>query len=498
MLAYDYHTFANHIDQFLWPCTIRVQRMKFSVLRTFVLIGLLSFVPSLRAAELTKPNILFIMVDDLGKDWISCYGADDIQTPNIDALATGGMKFHNAWSMPQCTPTRVTLLTGQYPWRTGWVNHWDVPRWGVGYFDWKRNTTFAKVLSDAGYKTCIAGKWQINDFRVEPNALKKHGFDDWCAWTGYEAQNPPSAERYWNAYIHTREGSKTYQQQFGPDLYCNHIIQFMRTHRDQPMLLYFPMALTHGPFTTTPTEPDVQGKLPQHKAMVNYVDLLVGRLVKTLEQLQLRERTIVFFTTDNGTTRGVLGHVNGKKPSGGKASKFEGGICQPFIVNCPGTVPAGVESDELTDFSDLFPTFVELAGAKIPEGLPIDGHSLAPLILGKSKTSSRNWILSMGHGPAITDDQGVRGEHDYAARVLRDKRHKVWVNTNRQITHLYDLKQDPQEQKNILDLDAPDVIQARNKFTQILKTIPEKDARPQYVRRQALPWDQPRSKRLSP
>ena len=98
---------------------------------------------ALQSATAAKPNILFIMVDDLGKDWISCYGADEIDTPNIDRLAKGGLKFHNAWSMPQCTPTRATLLTGQYPWRTGWVNHWDVPRWGVGYFDWANYTTFA-------------------------------------------------------------------------------------------------------------------------------------------------------------------------------------------------------------------------------------------------------------------------------------------------------------------------------------------------------------------
>ena len=85
-----------------------------------------------------KPNILFIMIDDLGKDWVSCYGADDIKTPNIDSLAKGGMKFHNAYSMGSCSPSRTTLLTGKYPFRTGWVSHWDVPRWGIGYFDWKK------------------------------------------------------------------------------------------------------------------------------------------------------------------------------------------------------------------------------------------------------------------------------------------------------------------------------------------------------------------------
>ena len=105
-----------------------------------------------------KPNIVFIMVDDLGPEWISSYGAEGIQTPNIDKLAAGGMKFTNAYSMPQCTPTRVTLLTGQYPFRHGWVNHWDVPRWGAGcHFDPKHNVSFARLLKDAGYATAIAG-----------------------------------------------------------------------------------------------------------------------------------------------------------------------------------------------------------------------------------------------------------------------------------------------------------------------------------------------------
>ena len=123
-------------------------------------------------AKPAQPNIVFIMVDDLGKDWISCYGADGIETPQIDALAKTGLKFDNAYSMPQCTPTRVTLLTGQYPWRTGWVNHWDVPRWGVGYFDWRHYTSFPRHLKKVGYTSVIAGKWQINDFRLEPNALQ--------------------------------------------------------------------------------------------------------------------------------------------------------------------------------------------------------------------------------------------------------------------------------------------------------------------------------------
>ncbi len=132
-------------------------------------------------AKTSRPNIIIILVDDLGKEWISSYGAEDISTPNIDALANSGVSFNNTYSMPQCTPTRVTLLTGQYPFRHGWVNHWDVPRWGGGaHFDETMNPSLGIAMKKAGYTTCIAGKWQIDDFRVEPDALAKNGFDEYC------------------------------------------------------------------------------------------------------------------------------------------------------------------------------------------------------------------------------------------------------------------------------------------------------------------------------
>lgn len=438
-----------------------------------------------------KPNILFIMVDDLGKEWISCYGAEDIKTPHIDALAAGGMKFHNAYSMPQCTPSRTTLLTGKYPWRNGFVNHWDVPRWGVGFFDWKQkeNTTFARLMKDLGYATCAAGKWQINDFRIEPQAMKKHGFDDWAMWTGYESGNGPSGERYQDAYINTPEGSKTYKGMFGPDIYAKRLIDFMSQHKDEPMCLYFPMALTHTPLIATPDEPNAKSPIEKHKAMVRYTDKLVGRLVKALDELGIRNRTIVIFTTDNGSTGGITGTLNGHRVNGGKAQETEAGVCEPFIVNCPGLVPSGTETDALTDFTDLLPTFVELGGGKVPDDLIVDGLSIAPVMLGKEKDSSREWIMALGHHPAKLDAKGIRGKKDFASRVIRDKRFKVWIDENKAIIRLYDLKEDPWEKTNLLSSNLPKHKKALQKFQTVLDSLPEKDARPLYEPRAPNSWD---------
>ena len=297
-----------------------------------------------------KPNIVFIMVDDLGKEMISCYGSTEVKTPNIDALAAGGMRFNNAYSMPQCVPTRATLMTGQYPFRHGWVNHYDVPRWGKGcHFSPKYNPSFAKQMKAAGYATCIGGKWQISDFRIQPKILNELGFDEYCIWTGYEKGNPPSGNRYWDPYIHTAKGSKTYKGQFGPDIYNRFILDFIEKHKSGPMMIYYPMCLTHGPLTTTPHSKDQ----PSKKVMVEYMDYLVGKIVKALQENGVRKNTIVIWSTDNG-------------PAKGKTS--EKGACEPFVVNCPGLVPKGVVTDALVDFTDQLPTFCELGGAELPKG----------------------------------------------------------------------------------------------------------------------------------
>jgi len=366
-----------------------------------------------------------------------------------------------------------------------------VPRWGVGYFDWKQreNTTFARLMKDLGYKTCAAGKWQINDFRIEPQAMKKHGFDDWAMWTGWETGNPPSGKRYQDPYINTPAGSKTYKDKFGPDIYTDHIIQFMKEHKKDPMCLYLPMTLPHTPFVVTPDEPKASSKLDRHKAMVRYIDKLIGKLVKALEELAIRDNTILIFTTDNGSVGSITGTLNGTKVQGGKSKEKESGICAPFIVNCPGLVPAGKVTDALTDFSDLLPTFVELGGGKVPEDLVVDGQSIAPLILGKEKDSKRKWIMALGFGPAKVDQDGVKPRDPFTTRVIRDKKYKVWVSKDKKMVRLHDLTEDPWEEINLIESKKEEHSMAKGKFSKILYSLPDKDARPLYQPRASNPWD---------
>ena len=223
--------------------------------------------------------------------------------------------------------------------------------------------------------------------------------------------------------------------------------------------------------------------------MVRYLDKNVGRLVKALDELGLRDRTIIIFTTDNGSTGNVTGTRHGKKVKGAKAQEVEAGVCEPFIVSCPGLVPAGIETDALTDFSDLLPTFVELGGGTVPEDLVVDGHSIAPLILGKEKDSPRKWIMAMGHGRASLDDKGVRGRADFMSRVIRDKHYKVWINNKKKITRLHDLTEDPWEQTNLIKSREEDHKRAIKKFQHVLDTFPDKDGRPLYEPRAANAWD---------
>ncbi len=432
-----------------------------------------------------RPNIVLVMADDLGKEWLSCYGGEEMQTPNLDQLAADGMRFENAYSMPVCTPTRTTLLTGLYPYQHGWVNHWDVPRWGKGcHFDPEQNFTIARALRKAGYATAIAGKWQINDFRLQPEVLRDHGFNDWCVWTGYEDGNPPSSEGYWDPYLHTRDGSRTHEGAYGTDVFREFALNFLEQNRHKPNFLYLPLCLPHTPFVTTPAQPLAEGKIEKHQAMVSYVDQFVGDLRRGVDDLGLKQQTIILFTTDNGSTRGLKATRNGRLVQGGKNRLSQNGCNVPLIAYAPGYPVHDKVNHTLIDFTDLFPTLLEAAdvpASALPAKLELAGTSFFGTLNGATDFVGRRWAMSMGGGkPAQFRDGRVRSNEGFADRVVRNQRYKLWIEGG-VATRLHDLDADPAEIHNLIGSADAVHVGALRELQAVVDGLPKTDASPRYT-----------------
>lgn len=333
-----------------------------------------------RAAEAAepKPNIIFILADDYGIPGVGCYGGA-YKTPNLDALAAGGMRFESCYSAPLCGPSRAMCMTGRYAFRTGVDDNGNGPKATP-----QREFSIAKVLKKAGYATAVAGKWrQLSHFTTKEDG-QAWGFDEFLIW-GVEIQK---GERYWDpAYNRNGQFLTDTKGKYGPDLLHDFVVDFIRQHRDGPFFVYYPMPLIHGPILRTP---DSRESGADHYAdNIAYMDKLVGKLIAELEQLKLREKTLVVFTGDNGSTGQQT--IHGRKVDGKKGTMQEGGSRVPLIASWAGTTPAGAMRKDLVDFSDFFPTFVEVAGAKMPEGVTIDGHSFAGQLRGQPG-QTREWV----------------------------------------------------------------------------------------------------------
>ena len=398
-----------------------------------------------------KPNVILIMVDDMGRDWVSCYGAQH-QTPNIDRLAKEGIRYETAWSMPICTPTRVTLLTGQYPFHHGWTKHYDVPRLGGAGLRPDRFTTFARLLRDNGYSTVIGGKWQVNHLGKQPNILQEHGFDEHCVWPGAEEGKPETEPRYWKGFLQANDRRGTVA--YGPYSINEYLINFIQRHKDRPFLVYYPMLLTHGPHDLTPfnREKKPEGEAALYAGSVTYMDHLVGNLVAAVDKLGLKDKTMIVFTGDNGSS--VPGILHGKPYPKGKSGEADWGAHVPFIVRAPFLSKGDVVSRDMIDFTDLYPTFLDLAGIVPPKNLKLDGKSFVPSMRGSEDPyEKRSWVYSQLGG----------------FRMIRDWYHIV---DNKGSFH--NLSKDPRQERPVSKLDkiAPG---RRQRLQMILDRFP-KDA----------------------
>jgi len=350
--------------------------------RVLTLLALAFALPyaALCAPSTPRPNIVLIMADDFGYECVTANGGQSYQTPHLDRLAATGMRFEQCHVQPLCTPTRVQLMTGLYNVR----NYIEFGRMDPAAI------TFAHLLKSAGYATGVVGKWQLG---LESDSGQRFGFDDAFLW-----HHLRRASRYPNPGFEHNGIAKDYKGEYGPKVVNDFALDFITRNRERPFFLYYPMMLPHSPFQPTPDTAEWNpaagerdGQNPKHFAdMTAYMDKMVGRLVAKLEELGLRENTLVIFLGDNGTGVGITSRYKGEAYPGGKGRSNARGTHVPLIVNWPGRVPAGSVNRDLIASVDFLPTVCDAAGVAMPKNMPADGRSFLPQLLGE-KGEPREW-----------------------------------------------------------------------------------------------------------
>jgi len=348
------------------------------------------------AAASDKPNIIFVLADDLGIDGVSCYGADSHRTPHIDKLAESGLRFNTCYASPLCGPSRCLLMTGRYAFRTGGITN---ESWRAGGSGARSADEFpmARLMKQAGYATGQAGKW-----RQLGESPRDWGFDE------YLTDNTASGWYWETKYNKNGKELDLPRGTYGPDVIQDFTVDFIRRHKDKPFFFYYAMHLVHKPTLRTPDT--AQGTKDINRLYddnIRYMDKQLGAMVAELERLGLRQNTLVVFSGDNGTAAGYPSPVHGRMINGWKGSMLEGGSRVPLIASWPAVTPAGKVLDDIVSFADPYATFAELAGVKPPEGFKIDGQSFAARLRGEPGTP-RAWAYVQLDGHWYVREPGFK------------------------------------------------------------------------------------------
>lgn len=372
-----------------------------------------------------QPNIILIMVDDFGYECVTANGGESYQTPNIDKLAASGVRFENCHVQPLCTPTRVQLMTGRYNVRN-YINFGTLLR---------TETTFGSLMKSAGYATGICGKWQLGG---EVDSPQHFGFDESCLWQ--QTRRPP---RYANPGLEYNGVEKDFTHgEYGPTLVNDFALSFITKNKEKPFFLYYPMILTHNPFQPTPDSPDWDPTIssenkqqsPTHFAeMTAYMDKMVGSVVTKLDELGIRDNTLLIFLGDNGTNSGITSRFKGADYKGGKGSTTSHGTHVPLVVSWPAMMKQGRVSADLVSSTDFLPTICAAAGVAMPAS--VDGVSILPQLKGEAGTP-REWLYTW-YSPRQSQDMTV-SEYTF------NHRFKLY-----RTGQFYDLSTDEMEKKDL-------------------------------------------------
>jgi len=434
------------------------------VQRAFVLfflsVGCLYIFSCGRQAEQIPPNIIFILIDDLGYGDLGCYGSTINETPNIDRLAAEGLLFTDYHSNgPMCTPTRAAFLTGLYQHRFGEKFEGAISG-KKDYDDGLPLTavTIAEVLGNAGYATGMYGKWHLGYH--PPFLPADQGFDDFIGLGSGDGDHFTHIDRSGRKdWWHNNELSM--EEGYSTNLITDHSIEFIKTHKDKPFFLYVSHLSIHFPWQGPDDPPHrVEGRdyaldkwgiipdkaniSPHVKAMIESIDEGVGKMKQTLEELKLDDNTLVIFTSDNG---GYINYsdshfnISSNGPlRGQKTEIYEGGHRVPFLARWPGRIRAGQRSDETVLTMDMFPTFLDVADVERPQNLDLDGRSLVPHLFNGKALPGRAVCWK------IDDERAVR----------KGKWKLCMVGENE--PELFDLSNDIGEKMN-LAADRPSIVQ---------------------------------------
>ncbi len=434
---------------------------RFASYIVLTLISLLSSLPvAVSAPSVARPNVILVMVDDFGYECITANGGESYQTPNIDALAATGVRFENCHVQPLCTPTRVQLMTGRYNIRN-YVKFGTLPR---------TETTFGHRMQEAGYATGVCGKWQLGS---EPDSPQHFGFDDALLWQ--HTRRPP---RYANPGLERNAMPQDYAMgEYGPTIINDFALEFITKNRERPFFLYYPMILTHAPFQPTPDSPDwdptirseMEQKAVKHFAdMTTYTDKMVGRIVAKLDELGIRDNTLLILLGDNGTLGSVTSQFKGQSYRGGKGSTKANGTHVPLVVSWPAEIKgSGRVCADMISSTDFLPTVCAAAGIEPPAN--VDGVSFLPQLLNE-KGTPREWLYTW-YSPRQAQDLTVK---EYAF----DEHFKLY-----RTGEFYDLGADPAEKNNIAATKHENAaVAAKTKLQNVLNKFT--DARPAELDRQ--------------
>ena len=426
-----------------WPCTLGILICLFFYFSSY--------------AHTSRPNIILILGDDVGYEIPTCNGGTSYTTPDLDKMASNGIRFTQFHASPLCSPSRFMLLTGKYNFRN--------------YTNWGKLDTTQKTIGnmfrDAGYATACFGKWQLSG---GDQSIKTFGFDHYCVW------NPDGADdkgnRYKNPAIYANGSfvpDSLTLNKYGEDIFADSVINFIDRNKTKPFFIYYPMVLCHTPFSPTPDNPEYAAWNPNNPddksffpSMVKYMDKKIGQVIDKVKSLGIEDNTVIIYVGDNGTTVDISSGFNGGQISGGKGATTENGTHTPLIIYGPGLIQSATVNDDLIDFTDFMPTLADMAGIAKPTTYGVlDGISFNERLKGNPGTP-RDWIYcyySPDHNNTPTN------------AWVQNKIYKLYDTSSTKTSfEFYNILNDVSEKSTIITLDE-NTRKIRQQFSDVINNI---------------------------